>query len=100
MLLGQPPPELLKDACPGARTMGLGIAELHIGVVGMASFKAKHLSKPLVIGALLFAFAAASPLAISLGQTAPGSPIVSDVSAAGGTQRVLFTGAKEAGWCP
>jgi hypothetical protein len=58
----------------------------------MASFKAKQLSKPLVIGALLLAFAAISPLGVALGQTAPGSPIVSDVQVAGGTERVLFLG--------
>jgi hypothetical protein len=41
----------------------------------MASFKAKLLPGPLVIG-----------------QTAPGSPVVSDVPVAGGTERVLFLG--------
>jgi pimeloyl-ACP methyl ester carboxylesterase len=62
----------------------------------MASFNAKQLSRPLVIRALLLAFAAISPLVIALGQTAPGSPVVSDVPVAGGTERVLFLGAKEA----
>jgi hypothetical protein len=56
----------------------------------MASFKAKRLSRPLVFCALLLAFAAISPLAIALGQTAPGSPIVSDLPVAAGTERVLF----------
>ena len=58
----------------------------------MALFKAKQLPKPLVIRALI-AFAAISPLGIPFGQTAPGSPIVSDVPVAGGTERVLFLGA-------
>lgn len=59
----------------------------------MASFKAKQLSKLLAICALLLALAAVSPLGVALGQTAPASPIVSDVPVAGGTERVLFLGA-------
>jgi hypothetical protein len=46
--------------------------------------------------ALLLAFAAISPLGIALGQTAPGSPIVSDLPVASGTERVLFLGAQGA----
>jgi hypothetical protein len=46
--------------------------------------------------ALPFVFAAMSPLAVALGQTAPGSPIVSDVPVAGGTERVLFLGGQGA----
>jgi hypothetical protein len=72
------------------------VAELHIGVVSMASLKAKQLPRPLVICALLVAFAAVSPPGIALGQTAPGSPIVSDVPVAGGTERVLFLGTQGA----
>jgi len=62
----------------------------------MVSFKAKQLSRLLKIWALPFSFAAISPLGIALGQTAPASPIVSDVQVAGGTARVLFLGAREA----
>ena len=62
----------------------------------MTSFKAKLLPGLLVIGALLLAFAAMSPLGIALGQTAPGSPIVSDLPVAGGTERVLFLGTQGA----
>jgi hypothetical protein len=50
----------------------------------------------LVICALLPAFAAMSPLGIAVGQTAPGSPIVSDVPVDGGTERVLFLGTERA----
>jgi hypothetical protein len=46
--------------------------------------------------ALLLAVAAISPLGIALGQTAPSSPIVSDLPVASGTERVLFLGAQEA----
>jgi hypothetical protein len=46
--------------------------------------------------ALLLLFAAMSALGIALGQTVPGSPIVSDVPVAGGTERVLFLGTKGA----
>ena len=45
---------------------------------------------------LLFLFAAMSLLGTALGQTAPGSPIVSDLPVAGGTERVLFLGIQEA----
>ena len=68
----------------------------YIGIVSMASFKEKQLSRLLKIWALPFSFAAISPLGIALGQTAPASPIVSDVQVAGGTARVLFLGAREA----
>jgi hypothetical protein len=44
----------------------------------------------------LLAFAAVAPLAIALGQTAPGAPIVSDLPVAGGTERVLFLGTQGA----
>jgi hypothetical protein len=40
--------------------------------------------------AFLLAFAAVAPLGIALGQTAPGSPIVSDLPVASGIERVLF----------
>jgi len=60
----------------------------------MALFKAKQLPKPLVIRALI-AFAAISLLGIAFGQTAPGSPIVSDVPVAGGTERCLFSELRE-----
>jgi hypothetical protein len=47
--------------------------------------------------ALPFVIAAMSPLALALGQTtAPGSPIVSDVPVAGGTERLLFLGGQGA----
>ena len=46
--------------------------------------------------ALLLAFAVIPPLGIALGQTAPGSPIVSDLPVASGTERVLFLGAQGA----
>jgi pimeloyl-ACP methyl ester carboxylesterase len=46
--------------------------------------------------AVLLMFAAISPLGVAPGQTAPGSPIVGDVPVAGGTEGVLFLGAKEA----
>ena len=42
------------------------------------------------------AFAAIPPRSIAVGQTAPGSPIVSDVPVAGGTERVLFLGTQGA----
>jgi hypothetical protein len=44
----------------------------------------------------LLAFAAVAPLGFALGQTAPGSPIVSDLPVAGGTERVLFLGTQGA----
>jgi hypothetical protein len=46
--------------------------------------------------ALLLLFAAMSSLGIALGQTVPGSPIVSDLPVAGGTERVLFLGTQGA----
>jgi hypothetical protein len=45
--------------------------------------------------ALLLVFAVISTLGIARGQDAPGTPIVSDVRVAGGTERVLFLGAEE-----
>jgi hypothetical protein len=46
--------------------------------------------------ALLLLFAAMSPRGTAVGQTAPGSPIVSDLPVAGGTERVLFLGTQGA----
>jgi hypothetical protein len=46
--------------------------------------------------ALLLVLAAISPLAIAHGQTAPGSPIVSDLRVTSGTERVLFLEAQGA----
>jgi pimeloyl-ACP methyl ester carboxylesterase len=51
--------------------------------------RASRLALPFVVGAI-------SPLALALGQTAPGSPIISDVPVAGGTERVLFLGGQGA----
>jgi hypothetical protein len=81
---------------PGIRAVGIVTAEPRTGIVSMASFKAKQLSRPLVICAPSLVFAAISALGVALGQTAPSPPIVSDVPVAGGTERVLFLGAKEA----
>ena len=81
---------------PGIRAVGIVTAEPRTGIVSMASFKAKQLSRPLVICALSLVFAAISALGVALGQTAPSPPIVSDVPVAGGTERVLFLGAREA----
>jgi len=59
----------------------------------MSSARPLHRAFRLV---LLLLFVAVPPLGIALGQTAPGSPIVSDVSVTGGTERVLFLGTQEA----
>jgi hypothetical protein len=46
--------------------------------------------------ALSFVFAVMSPLALALGQTAPGFPAISDIPVAGGSERVLFLGGQGA----
>jgi hypothetical protein len=46
--------------------------------------------------AILLALAAISLVGVALGQSAPTSPIVSDVPVAGGTERVLFLGGLQA----
>ena len=46
--------------------------------------------------AILLAFAATSLSGVALGQTAPAASIVSDVAVAGGTERVLFLGGRQA----
>src|SRR5215467_5343420 len=45
---------------------------------------------------LLLLFAAMSPLGTVVGQTTPGSPVVSDLPVTGGTERVLFLGTQGA----
>ena len=59
----------------------------------MSSVRALHRASRL---ALLIVSAAISPLGIGLGQTAPGSTIVSDIPVAVGTERVLFLGTQGA----
>ena len=59
----------------------------------MSSVRPLHWASRL---ALLIVSAAIWPLGIGLGQTAPGSPIVTDIPVAVGTERVLFLGTQGA----
>jgi hypothetical protein len=90
------PPLMLGNA---AKAMRLIVRCWSCGPHRAEPHRARRAARPLCRTsrlALLLAFAAISPLGIALGQTAPGSPIVSDLPVASGTERVLFLGAQGA----
>jgi hypothetical protein len=64
--------------------------------IGTGPTSARGRQHPVRASTILLAFVATALCGVALGQTAPPASIVSDVPVAGGTERVLFLGGRQA----